>query len=179
MTCWRQTTYQLIWTYPWCLKHINSFDLSELTLRNTYTMDSPTCATSSAPLLTYRTCECTCWSQGSTMFIRKNRRCWTQFIKKSWLKAKTDGSTRITYTGLRGELEHLKIETRLIGESFVWWLIDACILSILVFKFSCFCIRRVFGRFCFSFLCFSVSFPKARGSRLLTFCPYLVHNVSA
>ena len=34
------------------------------------------------------------------------------------LKAKTDGSTRLTYTGLRGELEHLKIETRLIGESF-------------------------------------------------------------
>ena len=31
---------------------------------------------------------------------------------------KTDGSTRLTYTGLRGELEHLKIETRLIGESF-------------------------------------------------------------
>ena len=34
------------------------------------------------------------------------------------LKAKTDGSTRLTYTELRGELEHLKIETRLIGESF-------------------------------------------------------------
>ncbi len=34
------------------------------------------------------------------------------------LKAKTDGSTCLTYTGFRGELEHLKIETRLIGESF-------------------------------------------------------------
>ena len=34
------------------------------------------------------------------------------------LKAKTDGSKRLTYTGLRGELEHLTIETRLIGESF-------------------------------------------------------------
>jgi len=34
------------------------------------------------------------------------------------LKVKTDGSTRLAYTGLRGELEHLKIETRLIGESF-------------------------------------------------------------
>ncbi len=34
------------------------------------------------------------------------------------LKGKTDGSTLLTYTGLHGELEHLKIETRLIGESF-------------------------------------------------------------
>ena len=34
------------------------------------------------------------------------------------LKAKTDGSTRLAYTGLRGELEHLTIETRLIDESF-------------------------------------------------------------
>jgi hypothetical protein len=36
------------------------------------------------------------------------------------LKAKTDGSTRLPYTGLHGELEHLnpRIETRLIGESF-------------------------------------------------------------
>ena len=33
-------------------------------------------------------------------------------------KGKTDGSTRLTYTGLCGELEHLKIETRLTGESF-------------------------------------------------------------
>jgi hypothetical protein len=29
------------------------------------------------------------------------------------LKAKTEGSIRLTYTGLCGELEHLKIETRL------------------------------------------------------------------
>ena len=34
------------------------------------------------------------------------------------LKAKTDGSTCLTYTGFHGELEHLKIKTRLIGESF-------------------------------------------------------------
>ena len=34
------------------------------------------------------------------------------------LKAKTDGSTCLVYTGFRGELEHLKVETRLIGESF-------------------------------------------------------------
>jgi hypothetical protein len=34
------------------------------------------------------------------------------------LKDKAEGSTRFTYTGLRGELEHLKIETRLIDEMF-------------------------------------------------------------
>jgi hypothetical protein len=34
------------------------------------------------------------------------------------LKNKTDGSTGLSYTWLHGELEHLKIETRLIGESF-------------------------------------------------------------
>ena len=30
----------------------------------------------------------------------------------------TDGSNRPGYTGLRGDLEYLTIETRLIGESF-------------------------------------------------------------
>ena len=34
------------------------------------------------------------------------------------LKPKIGGSTRLVYTGLRGELEHLKIESRLIVESF-------------------------------------------------------------
>ena len=34
------------------------------------------------------------------------------------LQVKTDGSTCLTYTGFRGELEHLKTETRLIDESF-------------------------------------------------------------
>ena len=34
------------------------------------------------------------------------------------LKAKSEGSTRVGYTGLRGGLEHLKIETRLIDERF-------------------------------------------------------------
>ena len=34
------------------------------------------------------------------------------------LKGKTDGSKLLGYTGLCGELEHLMIETRLIGESF-------------------------------------------------------------
>ena len=38
------------------------------------------------------------------------------------LKPKTDGSKWLTYTGLSGDLEHLTIETRLIGREFwVWW----------------------------------------------------------
>jgi hypothetical protein len=35
------------------------------------------------------------------------------------LKTKTEGSTRLAYTGLLGGLEHLKTETRLINEMFV------------------------------------------------------------
>jgi hypothetical protein len=34
------------------------------------------------------------------------------------LKPKAEGSTRLTYTGLIGELKHLKIETRLIDQRF-------------------------------------------------------------
>jgi len=34
------------------------------------------------------------------------------------LKAKAERYTRLAYTGSRGELEHLKIETRLIDERF-------------------------------------------------------------
>jgi hypothetical protein len=34
------------------------------------------------------------------------------------LKDKTEGSTRLAYTGLRGGLEHLKIESRLIDDRF-------------------------------------------------------------
>ena len=34
------------------------------------------------------------------------------------LKTKAEESTRLTYTGLLGELEHLKIKTRLINEMF-------------------------------------------------------------
>jgi hypothetical protein len=34
------------------------------------------------------------------------------------LKAKTEGYTHLTYTGLYGRLEHLKIEARLKGEKF-------------------------------------------------------------
>ncbi len=35
------------------------------------------------------------------------------------LKTKVEESTRLPYTGLLGELEHLKIKTRLIDEMFV------------------------------------------------------------
>ena len=35
------------------------------------------------------------------------------------LKTKSEESTRLTYTGLFGELEHLKIKARLIDEKFV------------------------------------------------------------
>ena len=35
------------------------------------------------------------------------------------LKTKAETSTRLVYTGLIGELEHLKIETRVINERFV------------------------------------------------------------
>jgi hypothetical protein len=34
------------------------------------------------------------------------------------LKTEPEKSTRLTYTGLLGELEHLKIKTRLIDEKF-------------------------------------------------------------
>jgi hypothetical protein len=33
-------------------------------------------------------------------------------------RGKTDESTRLTYTGLSGGLEHLKMETRLLDERF-------------------------------------------------------------
>jgi hypothetical protein len=42
------------------------------------------------------------------------------------LKTKTEGSTRLTYTGLCGGLEHLKIETRLIDERFADCLVCEC-----------------------------------------------------
>jgi hypothetical protein len=45
------------------------------------------------------------------------------------LNAKAEGSTRLTYTGLRGGLEHLKIETRLIDERFPSVMGDCVILT--------------------------------------------------
>jgi hypothetical protein len=43
------------------------------------------------------------------------------------LKRKTEGSKCLTYTGLHGGLEHLKIETRLINEIFAS-VMDECVI---------------------------------------------------
>jgi hypothetical protein len=42
------------------------------------------------------------------------------------LKPKAEESTRLTYTGFLGELEHLKIETRLIDEKFASVMGEKC-----------------------------------------------------
>jgi hypothetical protein len=47
-----------------------------------------------------------------------NRRPMYEYRCDERLKAKAEGSTCVTYTGLLGGLEHLKIETRLIDERF-------------------------------------------------------------
>ncbi len=39
-------------------------------------------------------------------------------VMKERLKTETEESTRLSYTGLIGELEHLKIKTRLTDEKF-------------------------------------------------------------
>jgi hypothetical protein len=44
-------------------------------------------------------------------------------------KAKTEGTTCLTYTGLRGGLEHLNIETRLINEMFASVMGECVILT--------------------------------------------------
>ncbi len=47
------------------------------------------------------------------------------------LKAKSEGSTRLPWTGLRGGLrEHLKIETRLIDERFASVIGECVILKL-------------------------------------------------
>ena len=43
------------------------------------------------------------------------------------LKTKSEGSTRLTYTGFLEGLEHLKIETRLIDENFAS-VMDDCVI---------------------------------------------------
>ena len=50
---------------------------------------------------------------------------WFTFVSRLFLfhcderlKSKSEGSARLTYSGLLGGLEHLKIETRLIDETF-------------------------------------------------------------
>ncbi len=45
------------------------------------------------------------------------------------LKAKKEESTRLAYTGLRGGLEHLKTETRLINEMFASVMGECVILT--------------------------------------------------
>ncbi len=47
-----------------------------------------------------------------------NRRSMYKYRCDERLKVKVVGSTRLTYTGLLGGLEHLKMETRLIDEMF-------------------------------------------------------------
>ena len=47
-----------------------------------------------------------------------NRRPIYEYRCDERLKTKAEGSTRLSYTGLVGGLEHLKIETRLIDEMF-------------------------------------------------------------
>jgi hypothetical protein len=42
-------------------------------------------------------------------------------------RLKPKGETRLTYTGFLGELEHIKIETRLIDEKFAS-VMDACVI---------------------------------------------------
>jgi hypothetical protein len=48
------------------------------------------------------------------------------------LRVKSEGFTRLTYTGLFGGLEHLKIETRFIHESFASVMGECVILVIQV-----------------------------------------------
>ena len=45
------------------------------------------------------------------------------------LKSKSEGSTRLAYTGLFGGLEHLKIETRLIDEMFASVIVEYVFLK--------------------------------------------------
>ncbi len=56
-------------------------------------------------------------------------------VRDWWLKlreVKTEGSTRLTYTGLFGKLEHLKIKTRLIDERFTSVMGECVIVTLCV-----------------------------------------------
>jgi hypothetical protein len=50
------------------------------------------------------------------------------------LKPKDEGSTRLAYTGLRVELEHLKIKTRLIHERFASLMGECVIVTLKVLR---------------------------------------------
>jgi hypothetical protein len=49
------------------------------------------------------------------------------------LKTKTEGSTRLSYTGFRGGLEHQKIETRLLNEMFAS-VMGECVVDFLYYE---------------------------------------------
>jgi hypothetical protein len=50
--------------------------------------------------------------------LKKKTYFWMSVWWKTNLKTKAEESTRLGYTGILGELEHLKIKTRLIDEKF-------------------------------------------------------------
>jgi hypothetical protein len=50
------------------------------------------------------------------------------------LKGKTEGATLLVYTGLRGGLEHLKVETRFIDKMFASVMGECVILTIQVHR---------------------------------------------
>ena len=58
---------------------------------------------------------CDMWESLCSCPVAKKRR---PTLCNERLNDKSDGSMLLAYTGLRGELEHLKIETRLIDETF-------------------------------------------------------------
>jgi hypothetical protein len=64
-----------------------------------------------------------------TINRKQNRRLIYECRCDERLKVKDEGSTHLSYTGLIGGLEHLKIETRLIDESFVSVMGECVILT--------------------------------------------------
>jgi hypothetical protein len=64
-----------------------------------------------------------------TIIRKLNRRLVYEFRWDERLKPKTEGSTLLVYTGLFGGLEHLKIETRCIDESFASVMGECVILT--------------------------------------------------
>ncbi len=65
-----------------------------------------------------------------TMKRQINNRLIHEYRCDERLKAKTEGSTRLSHTGLIWGLEHLKIETRLIDERFASVMGECVILTI-------------------------------------------------
>jgi hypothetical protein len=72
----------------------------------------------------YETSECDGWVYDLDIVYYESRK-WEMKTRPIYecrcderLKTKSEKSTRLKYTGFLGELEHLKIETRLIDEMF-------------------------------------------------------------